>query len=178
MQDKISAILLEADRDAALETLQTVHTEKLPFLVSLTAAERSKLAKMGPGSVDFVRRSVEMAVDGSDYLPGSFDSSQMVNDLATYDRLLPILQKVTKIYEMLEDTLTLIGNDLYVNSLEQPAPTLNHPAIRQACGVFCAQHRLGTGVGPSDLSAARRIEVARLILGRQPPFFGRQPPFK
>ncbi len=72
---------------------------------------------MGDKSVAFVRKSVEMAQDGSDYLPGAFDAAEFKSDLALYDALLPMLQKTSKLQELLDDTLLLIGSDLYVAAL-------------------------------------------------------------
>jgi len=91
---------------------------KLPFLVDLTPDERRELPKMGDKSVAFVRKSVEMAQEGSDYLPGAFDAAEFKSDLAVYDALIPFLQKATKLQELLDDTLVLVGSDLYLASLD------------------------------------------------------------
>lgn len=120
MQNRITATLTEADRLAVLEAFKTILT-KLPFLVSLTPDERRELPKMGDKSVAFVRKSVEMAQEGSDYLPGAFDAEEFKNDLALFDALLPILQKSVKLNEMLEDTMIVVGSDLYVAALEHYA---------------------------------------------------------
>jgi hypothetical protein len=120
MQNRITATLSEADRQAVLEAFQTIMS-KLPFLVSLTPEERRELPKMGDKSVAFVRKSVEMAQEGSDYLPGAFDAAEFKSDLAIYDALLPVLQKSTKLHEMLEDTTTVLGSDLYVAALDHYA---------------------------------------------------------
>ena len=66
MQNRITATLLEADRQAVLEAFTTILT-KLPFLVDLSQDERRELPKMGDKSVAFVRKSVEMAQEGADY---------------------------------------------------------------------------------------------------------------
>ncbi len=120
MQNRITATLSEADRQAVLDAFQTIQT-KLPFLVSLSPEERRELPKMGDKSVAFVRKSVEMAQEGSDYLPGAFDSAEFKSDLAIYDALLPVIQKATKVQEMIEDTMTVIGSDLFVAALDHYA---------------------------------------------------------
>lgn len=120
MQNRITAALLEADRQAVLDAFNTILT-KLPFLVSLTPDDRRELPKMGDKSFAFVRKSVEMAQEGSDYLPGAFDAAEFKSDLTIYDALLPVLQKSTKLQEMLEDTMTVIGSDLYVAALDHYA---------------------------------------------------------
>ena len=38
--------------------------------------------------------------------------------MAAYDALLPFLQKATKLQELLDDTLMLVGSDLYVAALD------------------------------------------------------------
>ncbi|MDH4444290.1 MAG: hypothetical protein QE267_04085 [Akkermansiaceae bacterium] len=120
MQNRITAQLLEADRKAVLDAFTTILT-KLPFLVDLTPDDRRELPKMGDKSVAFVRKSVEMAQEGADYLPGAFDAAEFKSDMALYDALIPFLQKATKLQELLDDTLVLIGSDLYVAALDHYA---------------------------------------------------------
>lgn len=117
MQNRITATLPEADRQAVLDAFQTI-LAKLPFLVDLTPEDRRELPKMGDKSVAFVRRSVEMAQEGAAYLPGAFDAAEFKNDMALYDALVPFLQKATKLQELLDDTLVLVGSDLYVAALD------------------------------------------------------------
>jgi hypothetical protein len=62
-----------------------------------------------------------MAQEGSDYLPGAFDAAEFKTDLEAYDDLVPLLQKATKLQELLDDTLVLIGSDLYVAALDHYA---------------------------------------------------------
>lgn len=117
MQNRITTTITEADRQAVLDAFQTILT-KLPFLVDLSPDDRRELPKMGDKSVAFVRKSVEMAQEGADYLPGAFDAAEFKSDLAIYDALLPFLQKATKLQELLDDTIMLVGSDLYVGSLD------------------------------------------------------------
>lgn len=117
MQNRITQTISEADRQAVLEAFTTILT-KLPFLVDLTPDERRELPKMGDKSVAFVRKSVEMAQEGSAYLPGAFDAAEFKSDMTLYDTLLPFLQKATKLQELLDDTLVLVGSDLYVAALD------------------------------------------------------------
>jgi hypothetical protein len=117
MQNRITATLLEADRQAVLDAFATILT-KLSFLVDLTPDERRELPKMGDKSVSFVRKSVEMAQEGAAYLPGAFDAAEFKSDMALYDTLVPFLQKATKLQELLDDTLVLVGSDLYVAALD------------------------------------------------------------
>jgi hypothetical protein len=125
MQDKIATKLTESDREAVLEAFRTIDG-KLPFLASLTADERRHLNKMGEKSVAFVRWAVEMAQDGEDFLPGAFKPEDLKLDLELHDALLPLLFKTIQLKEKLEDTLTLIGSDLFVNSLELYAAAKRH----------------------------------------------------
>jgi len=120
MQNRISATVSEADRKAVLDAFTIILT-KLPFLVDLTPDKRRELPKMGDKSVAFVRKSVEMAQEGAAYLPGAFDAEEFKSDMALYDTLLPFLQKATKLQELLDDTLVLVGSDLYVGALDHYA---------------------------------------------------------
>ena len=51
--NRISASLSQADRDAVMKAIATIR-EKLPFLVDLTTEERRSLPKMGDKSRAFV----------------------------------------------------------------------------------------------------------------------------
>lgn len=125
MQNRINATMSEADREAVLEVFTTIQT-KLPFLVSLTPEERRELPKMGDRSVAFVRKSEEMAQEGAAYLPGAFNAAEFKKDLALYDALLPIYQKAVKLHEMIEDTMMLLGSDLFVAALDHYAAAKRH----------------------------------------------------
>lgn len=76
MQNKISALLSEADRAAVLDAFGVI-SAKLSFLVDLTPAERQELPKMGDRSLAFVRKSVEMAQGGGGLFAGRVRSGEV-----------------------------------------------------------------------------------------------------
>lgn len=55
--NRISASLSQADRDAVMKAIATIR-EKLPFLVDLTTEERRSLPKMGDKSRAFVSKAL------------------------------------------------------------------------------------------------------------------------
>jgi hypothetical protein len=152
MQNRITMTLSEADRLAVLGAFETILT-KLPSLIDLSPEERRDLPKMGDKSVAFVRKSVSMAQEGSDYLPGAFDAAEFKTDLEAYDTLLPLLQKATRLQELLDDTLVLLGSDLYVAALDH----------------YAAAKRSGKEGGLDGLMGALGQRFSRRSVAAKPP---------
>lgn len=60
--NRVSAVLSEADRQAVLAAIETIRT-KLPFLVDLTPEQRRSLPKMGDRSRSFVAKALAVALN-------------------------------------------------------------------------------------------------------------------
>lgn len=70
----ISAEASDADLQAVKTALETVR-QKLPFLVTLTPAERRHLFKMGDKSLAFVQNSLQAARNNPGILPAKLRSA-------------------------------------------------------------------------------------------------------
>lgn len=75
----ISSADLQAVRDAFAAILR-----KLPFLVTLTAAERRTVFKAGPDSLSFVENAQVAAKNNPAILPAGFDSAGFKNDVELF----------------------------------------------------------------------------------------------
>lgn len=100
--------------DAHLTDLRT----KLPFLIDLSVDERRSLPKMGDKSRAFVQRTLELAQADDSFLPRKFDVSLFAKDLALWNALEPIRQKLATLLELVEDTQTLAGSEAYLAALD------------------------------------------------------------
>jgi hypothetical protein len=114
--NRISASLSEADRQAVLDAINTIR-QKLPFLIDLTPEERRSLPKMGDSSRGFVTQALAVATQNADILPRSFDVDEMRKDLALLDSLQPILTALTQLGELVDDTYTAVGSEAYTSAL-------------------------------------------------------------
>jgi hypothetical protein len=103
-----------ASVNAALDTLEA----NLTGLVALDPLQRRSLAKMGDKSEAFCRQAVVAFSQNPSVLPRNFDLDGFLNDLATLDTLRPMLVRVNRLYERLNDTEMAVGSDLMSNALE------------------------------------------------------------
>ncbi|HEX7313733.1 MAG TPA: hypothetical protein VF297_07415 [Pyrinomonadaceae bacterium] len=115
-ENRVSASISEADQQAVLAAVETIHA-KLPFLISLTAEQRRSLAKMGDKSRAFVGKALTVAQLSSDYLPRSFSVEEMERDVALVEALQPIMAALTSLQEQVADTYTEVGSEAYSAAL-------------------------------------------------------------
>ncbi|NEQ29338.1 MAG: hypothetical protein F6K28_62535, partial [Microcoleus sp. SIO2G3] len=87
--------------------------EQLPFLVGLSTQERRQLSKMGRKAQTFAVRSLDMAVQHNDVMPRHLNIEEARRDIALFEALNPILQAVSQLRELIEDTQMLAGSEAY-----------------------------------------------------------------
>lgn len=114
--NRISASLSQADRDAVMKAISTIR-EKLPFLIDLTTEERRSLPKMGDKSRAFVSKALEVATQNQDFLPRSFDLEEMRRDVEMFEALYPLLLSLNQLQELMDDTYVAVGSEAYAAAL-------------------------------------------------------------
>jgi hypothetical protein len=114
--NRISAALTQADRQAVLDAVNTIRT-KLHFLIDLSPEERKGLPKIGDTGRGFVAKALEVAEQNPDILPRSFDVAEMRKDLELLDALLPVVTAFGQLNELLDDTYTAVGSEVYAAAL-------------------------------------------------------------
>ena len=72
---------------------------------------------MGDGSRGFVTRALTVATQNGDIPPRSFDVNEMRGDLELLDSLRPILNALSQLSELVEDTYTAVGSEAYSSAL-------------------------------------------------------------
>jgi hypothetical protein len=115
-ENRVSATLSEADRQAVLAAIQTIR-QKLPFLVDLTPEERHALPKLGGKSRGFVEQALQVAEQNPDILPRSFDVGEMRNDVELLNALAPVLTALSQLNELVDDTTMAVGSEAYASAL-------------------------------------------------------------
>lgn len=114
--NRISANLIDADKAAVLDAIQTIRT-KLPFLIDLTPEERKGLPRLGDKSQAFVGQALELATQNEDILPRSFDVDEFRKDVELFHALRPIVTAFTQLQELLDDTYVEVGSEAYSGGL-------------------------------------------------------------
>ncbi|NTW48932.1 MAG: hypothetical protein HGB19_04215 [Chlorobiales bacterium] len=113
----ISAALVAADLTAIRTSLDAINA-KLPFLITLTPAERKKLVKMGDKSVAFVQQCLQAVKDNGALMPAGFPVTEFDKDVKLSTDLLSIHTQVSQLAEKLDDTLLAVGNEAMNQSLQ------------------------------------------------------------
>lgn len=107
----ISASVTAADKATAITNLNAVKA-LLPFLVTLSPAERKKLRKMATKRFGYVK-AVKDAVDAyPSALPADFDIAEFGKDAALLSDMRDIYEIAIGVSQGLDDTMLAVGNDL------------------------------------------------------------------
>ncbi|MEA5139147.1 hypothetical protein [Arcicella rigui] len=114
IQNRISAVLPEADKTAALASLEEVKTH-LPFLIS-TPTDQGPKRTMGPASVEYVSLCLEGAKKYPDKLTRDFDAPEFERDVNLIGQLWSIRIAVADLLARIDDTMNAASADAMVSS--------------------------------------------------------------
>jgi len=89
---------------------------ELPFLISLTKAERSKLRKIGPGRTGYVHEVYTASNANKNALPPSFNLDEYNSRMALYQELHDVLSWLNTFKDSIESTMMAAGSDLLKGS--------------------------------------------------------------
>jgi hypothetical protein len=115
-ENRVSAVLSQADRDAVVAAIETIRA-KLPFLVNLTPDQRRAMLKLGDKSVAFVNRASEVAAQNTGLLPAAFELAEWQKDADLLLALRSIEVALNPLSEAIDDTLMVVGSEAYVAAL-------------------------------------------------------------
>ncbi len=114
--NRISASMNQAQADEVTKAIETIN-QNLPFLIDLTTGERQDMPKFGNKNRTFVVKALELAKQNPDILPRSFDVEEMKKDVELVEKLYPIHQAMTKLFEKIDDTYFAAGSEAYTSAL-------------------------------------------------------------
>jgi len=113
----IDAKLVEQDKILLDQTLTTLETS-LAFLIGLSPEERQARPKMGTQGNDFVRDVLLAAEQNPTLIPAAIDVAGAQRDFQLVQDLSPILSRLTRLVEGINDTTLEAGSEAFVTSLE------------------------------------------------------------
>lgn len=116
MENKISVSLATESQTAIADALATIE-KHLPFLISLSSAERQLLPKMGDKSLAFVYKTFEHAKQNPALVPSYLDMAELEKDVNLVVALNRVLKPLAQITEKLDDTALQAGSEAYTASL-------------------------------------------------------------
>jgi uncharacterized phage infection (PIP) family protein YhgE len=135
----ISAQLTAANIQAVKTAIAAIEAE-LPFLVTLTPAERKSLFKTG-NSLTFVQNSLQAAKNNPTVVPGSFNVTEFESDVTLFGVLTELGTLVAQLATKLDDTRMAVGSEAmneaaqvygYVKSAAKTIPGLKPVADQLA----------------------------------------------
>jgi hypothetical protein len=106
----ITATVAPADVTAIQAAIATIQ-QKLPFLISLTDAERKSLPKAGPNSLSFVEHAQTAAQNNPTILPGSFNAADFASHVSLFATLTDINMSIAQLASSVDDTRLAVGSE-------------------------------------------------------------------
>ena len=90
----------------------------LPDLLSMETGDRRGLMLMGPKSEVFARQTLRVLEQNPQIVPPSFDLAAAQADLAAFERLQPLMERVSRLSRRLEDSVAALGSDVMDAALD------------------------------------------------------------
>ena len=112
-QKLVNGTLTDANQIAVKASIDTAKS-LLPFLITLTSKEKSRLRKMGPKSVEYVNLNLKGATNFPDYIPVSFDTQSLMDHSTLIDQLTDIRIVTASLLESIDDTIIAASSDAMV----------------------------------------------------------------
>jgi len=112
----VSATLSAEDIQIINEALDVLQ-RKLSFMVSLTAEERQRLAKMGNKSVSFDEKCNAYMETHPQYLPGFIQHSEVIKDRELRLQLTQIFPQVQCLCDSMRSTLAVLNSEVWLADL-------------------------------------------------------------
>ncbi len=144
--NQISLTLSPADLQAVEDALNVLES-KVPFLISLTKAEKKALKIMGDKSQPLAEKALEIAKANTALAPAYTDLAEMERDLASWKALRPSAARMYALCDRFDDTMASLGSD----------------AVRAALDIYAQVQK----------AADRNVTGAKSALDTLKPFFER-----
>ena len=104
--------LSEAQRADVSTGLNTVRTT-LSCLVGLHPTAKQRMMKMGSKSRAFVEDAIKIGISNPGMLPRSIDPVALQGKLTLHEQLREVQTEMRQFSELLNDTVTVLGSELY-----------------------------------------------------------------
>lgn len=114
--NRISAELSDADKTTILTKIAEIGA-LLPFLLNLTKQERMTLPKLGAGSLAFDEQCADYMESAPNLIPPFVDPAEVTKDRNLREALAEVWRELKMLCEMLDDTLMLVGNEIWMADL-------------------------------------------------------------
>ncbi|MEK6558263.1 MAG: hypothetical protein AABZ14_08195 [Candidatus Margulisiibacteriota bacterium] len=152
----ISAVLNETDKQAVKDALAQIR-QKLPFLITLTLAERKQASKMGNKNLPFAQNALDAARNNPNIIPPDFSVDEYAKDVRLWSELQDIDTVIQQLQSDINDTKLAVGSEAYgaatqiyglVKNASKRSPGLK-PVAAQLGARFAKASKGSKGSGPT-----------------------------
>lgn len=112
----VSTELSQSDYEEIMKAIETIR-EKLPFLISMSDAEKLALPKMSDKTIAFVTKSLEYAKTNPQLIPAFVDIKEFEQDMILVAQLENITRSMNTLNGSIFDTRLLTGSEAYQAAL-------------------------------------------------------------
>jgi hypothetical protein len=116
--NKVSINIAAEDSVAIQESIKTLQTKLLPYLVTLSPIERKELPKMGDKTVSFVQKTQEYCKQNPELVPQFLDVNALNTNIEAFEQIRSMYQPLLQITDSLWGTMILSGSEAYLDSLK------------------------------------------------------------
>lgn len=116
-QNLTSIVLTDAQVQAADAALTEIENQMVD-LISLDPTRRRRMKYMGDKSEQFTRLAIGGLLQNPQVVPPSIDVAGAQTDLASLDRLRPLVRRLKRLTERAADTEAALGSDLMAVALQ------------------------------------------------------------
>lgn len=109
MQNRITAVLTDADKTAVLTAMDQIKT-KMPFLITTPVGQTAKRT-MGAKSVEYVNLCLEGAKNFPGKLTVDFDTEEFDKDVSLINQLWTIRIQLAALLESVDDTMNTASGE-------------------------------------------------------------------
>lgn len=118
MSQNLIELQVTDEQVEAVRTALDAIEAALPGLIALEPGERRGLMLMGPKSEAFARQTLRVLEQNPQIVPPSLNVRGARADLAAYDRLVPLLERLQRLTARMDDTVAALGSDVMDVALE------------------------------------------------------------
>lgn len=112
LANRVDATFSSEDAQAVMNAIQIIR-EKLHFAVGLSSRERKMMSKIGRKSQTFTEQALDMATHHPELIPSGIDLKGANRDRELFMALNPIVQALSEVYHLAEDTQMVAGSEAY-----------------------------------------------------------------
>ena len=117
MENKISNPMPEDKFQRVQKLIDALYEELDTVVLPLSEDDKKERQKLGAKTMEFVRNTVKHAKLTPELVPSYIDAEEMEKDLITTEQMRNIFLRLEKLKNLVEDTYTIAGSELYDGSL-------------------------------------------------------------